>query len=112
MNVVEKLIRLQKKVLLKQKIKLIKFKKKVDILRFNVSIANKFKFLIITIKKFSSGFGFYITTIIRIFVVETLIIVDDMLMKKRTIKSKNMEFHQDKIVKKYLNYVQNVSTTF
>ena len=81
-------------------------------MRFNTSIANKFEFLTITIKKISSDFEFYITEIIRIFVVERSRIVDDMSTKKRIIKFKNIEFYDDKIVKKLLNYVQNVNTTF
>ena len=81
-------------------------------MRFNVSIANKSKFLTITIKIFSNNFEFYITKIIRIFVVETSMIIDDMSTKKRIIKFKNIEFYYDKIVKKHLNYVQNVNTTF
>ena len=52
------------------------------------------------------------TKIIRIFVVETLVIVDDVSTKKRIIKFKNIEFYDDKIVKKRLNYLRNVNTTF
>ena len=37
---------------------------------------------------------------------------DDMSTEKRIIKSKDTEFYHDKIVKKYLNYVLNVNTTF
>ena len=81
-------------------------------MRFNASIANKFEFLTITIKNFSNDFEFYMTKIIRIFVVETLVIVNDMSTKKRIIKIKNIEFYHDKIVKKYLNYARNVNTTF
>ena len=61
---------------------------------------------------FLNNFESYITKIIRIFVVETSIIVDDMSTKKRTIKFKNIEFYHDKIVKNRLNYVRNVNTTF
>ena len=102
----------KKKTLLKQKIKLIKFKKKIDILHFNASVANKSKFLTITIKNFSNDFEFYMTKFIRIFVVETSVIIDDMSAKKRIIKFKNIEFYHDKIVKKQLNYIRNVNGTF
>ena len=81
-------------------------------MRFNASIVNKSEFLTITIKKFPSNSEFYMTKIIRIFVVETSIIVDDMSTKKRTIKLKNIKFYYDKIVKKYLIYIQNVNITF
>ena len=64
------------------------------------------------IKKISNDLEFYITKIIRIFVVETSMIVDDMSTKNRTIKFRNIEFYHDKIVKKYLNYVRNITTTF
>ena len=111
MNVIEKLIQLQKKNWLKSRINLIKFKK-IDILRFNASIANESEFLPITIKNFSNDFELYITKAIRIFVVKTSVIVDDMLAKKRTIKFKNTESYHDKIVKKHWNYIQNVNTTF
>ena len=46
------------------------------------------------------------------FVLKTLMTVDDMSTRKRTIKFKNIEFYHDKIVKKHLNYVQNINTTF
>ena len=81
-------------------------------MRFNALVVNESEFLTITIKNFSSDFKFHMTEIIRILVVETSVIVDDMSAKKRTIKFKNIEFYQDKIVKKYLNYVRNVNTTF
>ena len=81
-------------------------------MRLNASIVNEFEFLTVTIKKFSSDFEFNITEIIRIFVVETSIIVDDMSTKKRTIKFKKFESYHDKIVKKHLNYIRNVNTTF
>ena len=98
--------------MLKQKAKLIKFNKKVIILHFNASVSNEFEFLTIMIKIFSNDFEFYITEIIRIFVVETSVIVDDMSTKKRIIKFKNIEFYHDKIVKIFLNFVRNVYTTF
>ena len=79
---------------------------------FNASIANKFEFLTITIKSFSNDFEFYITEVIRIFVVETSAIIDVLSARKRTIKFKNIEFYHDKIVKKHLNYIRNVNTTF
>ena len=79
---------------------------------FNALIANKFKFLTITIKKILSDFEFYIIEIIKVLVVETPMIVDDMLTKKQTIKFKNIKFYHDKIVRKRLNYVENVSTMF
>ena len=60
---------------------------------------------------FSNDFKLYITKYIRIFVFKTLVIVDDMSSKKRTIKFNNIEFYHDKIMKKHLNYVQNVNTT-
>ena len=66
----------------------------------------------ITIKKFSNDFDLYMTKIIRLFVVETLVIVDDMSAKKRTMKYENTKSYHDKIVKKYLNYIRNVNTTF
>ena len=100
MNVIEKLTQLQKKILLKQRIKLIKFETKIDILLFSASIANKFKFLTITIKKICNDFEFYIIEVIKIFVVETSIIVDDVLTKKQTKIFKNIKFYHDKIVKK------------
>ena len=81
-------------------------------MRFNASIANESKFLTITIKNFSNDYEIYITKIIRIFVVETSIIFDDISTKKRIIKFKNTESYQDKIVKKHLNYIRNVNTTF
>ena len=81
-------------------------------MRFNALIVNRFKFLTITIKNFSNDFELYMIKIIRIFVVETLIIVDDMLTKKRIIKFKNIEFYHDKIVKKHLNSIRNVNMTF
>ena len=112
MNVIEKLTQLQKKISAKTKNLINKNKKKSDILRFNASIANECEFLTITIKNFSSDFEFSMTEIIRIFVVETSVIVDDMSTKKRTIKFKNTKFYYYKIVKKHLNYVQNVNTTF
>ena len=96
---------------MKPKIKLIKFTK-IDILRFNALIANEFEFLTITIKNFSNDFEFYMIEIIRIFVVEALVIVNDILTKKRIIKSKNIESYHDTIVKKHLNCIQNVKTTF
>ena len=81
-------------------------------MRFNASIANKFEFLTITINNFSNDFEFYMIEIIRVFVVEMSMIVDDMSAKKRTIKFKNIESYHDKIVKKHLNYIRNVNTTF
>ena len=35
-----------------------------------------------------------------------------MSTKKRIIKFKNIEFYRDKIVKKHLNYIRNLNTTF
>ena len=81
-------------------------------MRFNVSITNKFQILTITIKKISNDFEFYMIEIIRIFVVKTSMIVDDISTKKQTIKFKNIEFYHDKIVKEHLNYVRNINTTF
>ena len=81
-------------------------------MRFNASIANKSEFLTITIKNFSRDFEFYMTKIIRILVVETSVIIDDMLTKKRTINFKKIEFYHNKILKKHLNYLRNVNTTF
>ena len=112
-NVIEKLIQLQKKrTLFEQKIKLLKFRKKINLLRFNTSKTNESEFLIITIKNFAIDTKLYMSKIIRIFVVETSMIVDETLTKKRIIKCKKIEIYHDKIVKKHLNYVCNVDTAF
>ena len=111
-DVIEKLIQLQKKkALLKQKIKLRKLRKKINFLRFNVSKANKSESLITTIKNSAIDTKSYMSKIIRFFVVETSTI-DESSVKKRTIKFKNTEIYHDKIVKKHLNYVRSVNTTF
>ena len=109
---IEKLTQLQKKkTLLKQRTKLRKFRKKINLLRFSVSKANEFDFLIITIKNSAIDTKSYMSKAIRFFVVETSTI-DEFSVKKRTIKFKNTEIYHDKMVKKYLNYVRNVNTTF
>ena len=104
---------LQKKFfLLKQKIKLRKYRKKINLLRFSVSKENESDFLIITIKNSAIDTKLYMSKVIRLFVFETSTIVDESLMKKRTIRFKNTEIYHDKIVKKHLNYVRSVNTTF
>ena len=105
-DVIEKLIQLQReKTLLKQKIKLRKFRKKINLLRFNVSKANESDSLITTIKNSAIDSKSYMSKAIRLFVVKSS-------MKKRTIRFKNTEIYHDKIVKKHLNYVRSVNTTF
>ena len=111
-DVIEKLIQLQKKkTLLKQRIKLRKFRKKINLLRFSVSKTNEFDFLITTIKNSAIDTKSYMSKVIRLFVVKTSTI-DKSSVKKRTMKFKNTEIYHDKIVKKYLNYVRSVNTTF
>ena len=97
--------------MLKQKAKLREFRKKINLLRFNVSKTNEFDFLIITIKNSAIDTKSYMSKVIRFFVVETSTI-DESSVKKRTIKFKNTEIYHDKIVKKHLNYVRSVNTTF
>ena len=71
-DVIEELIQLQKKkILLKQRIKLRKLRKKINLLRFNVSKTNEFDFLIIIIKNSAIDTKSYISKAIRLFVVET-----------------------------------------
>ena len=112
-DVIEKLIQLQRvKILLKQKVKLRKFRKKINLLRFNVSKTNEFDFLITTIKNSAIDTKSYMSKAIRLFVVETSTIVDESSVKKRTIRIKNTEIYHDKIVKEHLNYVRSVNTTF
>ena len=101
----------EKKTLLKQRTKLRKFRKKINLLRFSVSKTNEFDFLIITIKNSAIDTKSYMSRAIRFFVVETSTI-DESSMKKRTIRFKNTEIYHDKIVKKHLNYVRSVNTTF
>ena len=97
--------------MLKQRIKLKKFRKKINLLRFSVSKANESDALITTIKNSAIDTKSYMSKVIRLFVVETSTI-DESSVKKRTIKFKNTEIYHDKIVKKHLNYVRSVNTTF
>ena len=50
--------------MLKQKIKLKKFRKKINLLRFNVSKTNEFDFLIITIKNSAIDTKSYMSRVI------------------------------------------------